>query len=148
MKECLPPFTPSPSPRPRRGWAGDSRAWVAALVAGVALGVHYSYPGGIRGALPRSVPPPTGLGYFPAELVYTAGVQGLPTFPTVAGGPVERFVVRPELPEGLHLDLFTGAISGRPLRPAPPAAYQVTALGFDGSSTCQVSIRVVEPFTR
>ena len=146
MKECLPPFTPSPKRDPKRGWAGDSRTWFAALVVGLGVGLHLAYPGGIAGALPHSMPPPAGLGYFPSALVFISGVQTQPVYPTVGGGPVVFYRVQPALPEGLRLDPFTGTIAGTPSRAAAPGTYQVTASNEDGSTTCRVTITVAEPF--
>ena len=58
------------------------------------------------------------------------------------GGTITGWSVSPSLPQGLSLDLSTGAISGTPTAVTSTAIYTITASNTGGSDTATVTITV------
>ncbi len=85
---------------------------------------------------------PTGILYGTDPAVYSKGVAIAPNIPYVSGGLPTSFRVRPPLPEGLSLDVTTGAITGTPAAVSPAKVYQITAINPAGATTRDFSITV------
>jgi len=88
--------------------------------------------------------PPSDLRYAASPAVYTLGQAIAAAAPSSSGGPVVSYFITPPLPGGLHLNTFTGVISGIPAVLSPAATYMVTATNSGGSTSAAVSIVVVD----
>ena len=114
--------------------------------------------------------PPENLSYGGKPLFITLyedlGAQGI--FPSNDGGSIDVYNITPELPNGLFLDLETGAIKGAALPPRPPdigdpnepgddfpgddplpyedfKSYTISGFNSGGATTVEIQIRVVPP---
>jgi hypothetical protein len=73
---------------------------------------------------------------------FTANVTAQPITPTVGGGAVLSWVVKPALPAGLVLNTTDGTISGTPTAAAVPSMYTVTATNSGGESNATVILAI------
>lgn len=89
---------------------------------------------------------PANLAYASPNPIYRQGHSIAPNTPTV-DGTVTQWSVSPALPAGLTLDPATGVIDGRPQALARPNGYTITASNANGSTSTNVSIRIV-PFAQ
>lgn len=120
--------------------------FLTASLASLACAPSSSQPAEVEVALVRGPGAPSGLVYSTPNAVYRQHHSIAPNAPTVTGA-VASFSVAPPLPAGLALDPVTGVIDGRPLTLARPNTYTITASNPNGSTTAQVSIRIV-PFAQ
>jgi formylglycine-generating enzyme required for sulfatase activity/WD40 repeat protein len=86
--------------------------------------------------------PPSGLSYSSSNCTYTVGVAIPANTPTVGGGAVSAFSVRPGLPAGLSLNPVTGVISGVPSIYTSGSYYTVQASNPNGSVSINILIKV------
>lgn len=89
---------------------------------------------------------PANLAYASPNPIYRQGHSIAPNTPTV-DGTVTQWSVSPALPAGLTLDPATGVIDGRPQALARPNGYTITASNANGSTSTNLSIRIV-PFAQ
>jgi large repetitive protein len=92
---------------------------------------------------PATLPPPAfsynGSHPFPAVVG-----EAIALTPAVSG-PIDGYVVSPELPSGLLLNGRTGVISGTPTRAGEAATFAITATYRGGHSTSFLVLSVTEP---
>lgn len=108
------------------------------LAANAGGGATYKFKFAVR------VAAPTGLSYGTIpKLVRTIPLT--PFYPSLASGAVERFSVTPDLPQGLLLDISSGALSGMPVvTQTTPSVHTVTAHNSGGSTSTTISLSVQE----
>src|ERR1700726_2552870 len=98
---------------------------------GVIMGLFWL--SGCGGGTPATLPPPAfsynGSHPFPAVVG-----EAIALTPAVSG-PIDGYVVSPELPSGLLLNGRTGVISGTPTRASEAATFAITATYRGGHST-------------
>ncbi len=92
----------------------------------------------------RKTAAPDNLTYATNPATYIVGLALTENRPSSSGGAVSSYSVSPALPPGLHLDPFTGVISGTPTAFAPQATYAVIATNPGGSTGVSLSIAVHE----
>ena len=90
--------------------------------------------------------PPQSLSYN-ANSVFVKDVAIVDLHPTVSGGAVASYSIRPELPAGLSLNTRTGVISGTPTDGTPSTTYTITASNSEGSVATQITFSVNVPVT-
>ena len=100
--------------------AGSTTAMVSIVVNGIAPSIAYSssYYG------------------------FTANVTAEPITPTVGGGAVVSWVIKPALPAGLVLNTTDGTISGTPTAALAPSMYTVTATNSGGESNATMTLAI------
>ncbi|MDB4902257.1 MAG: pknD 4 [Mucilaginibacter sp.] len=59
---------------------------------------------------------------------FTAGIAICALNPTVKGGTVNSYSIKPGLPDDLKLDTISGIISGKPKKPSPETEYSIIAI--------------------
>lgn len=100
---------------------------------------------GLRIAVEAKAVPPANLSFENENAVYIIGQPIPPNFPSVDGGDVGNFAVKPALPDGLVIDPSSGVISGTPSRLAAPAGFTVTASNSAGSTSTVLQIEIRNP---
>lgn len=84
---------------------------------------------------------PSNLAY-PTPKVFTKGTSINVVSPTVNGGPVTKYTILPNLPNGLKLDTLTGNIFGTPTVLSTSSNYTITASNTGGESSALINITV------
>lgn len=89
---------------------------------------------------------PSNLFYDLEDATYNVNQQILANRPNASGGAIDLFVIDPvELPPGLFFNSNNGYIEGKPLFELPsPVDYTITAFNTGGSTSTQISIRVLD----
>jgi gliding motility-associated-like protein len=87
---------------------------------------------------------PSSLSYVAAS-TFLVGTPITNLTPTVSGGPVVGYSIRPALPAGLTLNTTTGVISGTPLAASAQQTYTVTAANSGGIASATFTIAVTLP---
>lgn len=98
--------------------------------------------GGDSGLFALPITAPFALSYANSSAVYAAGQPIAPNTPSVRGGPVDSYAIKPSLPRGLVINPITGVIRGTPESPSPATIYAVTASNVAGSTVGRVQIEV------
>jgi hypothetical protein len=90
--------------------------------------------------------PPSGLGYpTVGELIYVDAKVNWE--PILEAGEASSWEVFPALPDGLTLDVKTGAIEGAPKNTAEKTSFAITSKNMAGETTVQISFAVREAET-
>lgn len=90
--------------------------------------------------------PPSNLVYPQTAINATVGTAIQSDVPTIdQGGSSLGFSISPDLPSGLSIDYFTGAISGTATVSAAQAAYTVLAQNAGGTTSAQITIAAALP---
>jgi DNA-binding beta-propeller fold protein YncE len=85
---------------------------------------------------------PTRIAYSDSAPVYTVNAAIMVNVPSVSGGAPTGYVVKPDLPAGLNLNLASGTISGTPTAVSPAAFYKIIASNAFGNAAVKVNITV------
>lgn len=86
---------------------------------------------------------PCNLSYPQTELILQVGMELSQLVPTSGCGPVDNYLVFPELPAGIELDLLTGVVSGTSSEESPATLYEIQASNSQGYSAALMLITVV-----
>jgi large repetitive protein len=108
---------------------------------GVLLGL--SWLAGCNGGDPTTPSPPA-LSYNESHSFPAVVGEAIVLTPRVSG-PIDRYVVSPELPAGLVLDGQTGVISGTPTRASETTTFVITATYRGGHGIFPLMLSVTEP---
>lgn len=73
---------------------------------------------------------------------FTANVGAQPITPTVSGGAVVTWAIKPALPAGLVFSTTDGTISGTPTTAVAPSMYAVTATNSGGQSVANFTLAI------
>lgn len=87
--------------------------------------------------------PPKGLAYAQSKWELPVGTVAKIEQPLSTGGYIDSFSVEPALPEGLSLNVRTGAITGTPLAPVSQQVYLVTGKNLLGVTVGRITLSVV-----
>jgi hypothetical protein len=87
-----------------------------------------------------------GVRYAEQSAVYTACVPIQPNAPVHGTAWTATYTIAPDLPQGLHLDAHTGAITGIPANRVPGANYLVTATQPTGGTSSSLLAIAVHAF--
>ncbi len=89
---------------------------------------------------PPALVPPSSVSY--DDAVYVVGQPIVPNVPTLSGGAPTLFAISPALPDGLDLDIVTGAITGAPTTPQAATLFTVTASNSAGQAQTTLTLTV------
>lgn len=88
--------------------------------------------------------PPCNFSYPESHLEAMVGVPINLLAAEVQCGGADLFSVTPALPEGLHLDLVTGEITGIPVAIGGPTVHTISAINDSGQVSFQLTVQIAE----